>query len=131
MLLTVISALIGAFLGMNSRNALTAALVAAALAGTGHFVLLLGSALALAFSAEPEPLFATFTAIGLRGYGLASTMGVGAAAALVAGILLQVEAIRASVRERGDRPHLASPELARVAEVLAAAGDPTEHAVAN
>jgi acetolactate synthase regulatory subunit len=118
MLLTVISALLGAYLGMSSRSRLMAALIAAALAGAAHYVLLYASAILLALAAEPAGLERVLTAVGVRGYGLTYNMGSAAAAALVAGILLGLKSPRA--RDSGARQHRASPELERISDVLSA-----------
>lgn len=115
MLLTVISALLGAYLGLSSRNKLMAALVGAALAGAAHFVLLYASAFAVAFASDPAHVDLLFTAVGVRGYGMTYAMGSAAAAALVSGILESLTARRA---ESGYVRRGPSPELERIGEVL-------------
>lgn len=112
MLLTVLSALFGAFLGLNSRNRFLAALAAAALAGAAHFVLLYASAILLALLSHPAGLTSALAAVGLRGYGVTITMGAGASAALMSGILLGFE------QRIGRAPPRVSPELLRIDEVL-------------
>ncbi len=115
MLLTVISALLGAYLGLSSHNKLMAALIGAALAGGAHYVLLYASAFAVVFASDPAQVDLMFTAAGVRGYGLTIGMGAAAAAALVSGILVSLTTPRTPGGwvQRGP-----SAELERIEQVL-------------
>ena len=115
MLLTAISALLGAYLGLSSRSAIMAALIGAGLAGGAHYVLLYASAFAIAFASEPSQVDLMFTAAGIRGYGVTIGMGSAACAALVAGILANLTARKV---EGGWVQHGPSAELNRISEVL-------------
>lgn len=87
MLLIVASAVLGAFMGLNSHNRLLAALVAGALAGALHVILLFTADAATFYAAQPGNAKRFFEALGVHGQPLHSACSA-AAAALVAGLLV-------------------------------------------
>jgi hypothetical protein len=90
MLMTVGSALLGAYLGMNSRSKIMAALVAAALCGSIHLVLEFLSKVLVPMADQPHLIAPLFSALGVGGRGMLHAMVGAAAAALISGILVSL-----------------------------------------
>lgn len=105
MMLTVAAALLGAFLGLNSRNRVMAALVTAALTGAAHLTLEVVSAVAVSLSAYPGQLLTLLAAVGVDDGGTDRSMAAGAMAALFAGLLVTV------FERNGDQGGLYLPTL--------------------
>lgn len=90
MLLTVAAALLGARFGLDAKNPLAAALVAAAFGGAAHFALDFLLAGLLLISADPASLGRVFHAIGAGEDRLVATMAAAALSALGAGVLAKL-----------------------------------------
>lgn len=87
MLLVVAAALLGAYLGMNSRNRLLAALVTAALVGAAYLVFDFLAGFVISRSADRGAAMTVFNVLGVASDGLARAMAAGAAAAVISGLL--------------------------------------------
>ena len=90
MLLTVICALMGAYVGMSGRSRLTSVLIAAALAVVAYHALLYGTAFLVAFAPDPAGARRMLQGWGAPGPSLSHVVLAAASSALVTGVLLAI-----------------------------------------
>jgi hypothetical protein len=92
MLTAMLAAMLGAFLGLNSRSPVSAALVGAALIGAAHLTVDTLSVWVLWHAPRPALLLGALEALGLGRGGLARAMCAGGATAMASAALVRLAA---------------------------------------
>jgi hypothetical protein len=90
MLLTVICALMGAYVGLSGRSRVTAVLIAAGLATAAYYVLLYGTAFLVTFAPDPATARRMLQGWGAPGPALSTVVQAAAFSAFVSGVLLAI-----------------------------------------